>query len=205
MLGARKNAAKNSNFFPLLAYRNGGMYRKHQFNVQNKRIALYFGLAASSKQFRGCRSFSPISRFSPPPFSLSLSLSTLLHSQASVYNMCIEQIPQIALSHCCCPVVRVLAPAVAADRIVAYLKGSPFSQAENREIRQDTMPIIVSQFDQGRRTRNREKEREKERERTRAPVTSSDQVCFLLFFFIRQVFKRTHFHFQDEHVIFANT
>ena len=78
--------------------------------------------------------------------------------------MCIEQIPQIALSHCCCPVVRVLAPAVAADRIVAYLKGSPFSQAENREIRQDTMPIIVSQFDQGRRTRNREKEREKERD-----------------------------------------
>jgi len=130
---------------------------------------------------------SPQSLASPPPplslsLSFSLSLSTLLHSQASVYNMCIEQIPQIALSHCCCPVVRVLAPAVAADRIVAYLKGSPFSQAENREIRQDTMPIIVSQFDQGRRTRNREKEREKERERMRAPVTSSDQVCFLLSF-----------------------
>lgn len=102
-------------FFPFLEYRAGG-YENIQFNVQNKRIALYFGLAASSKQFRGCRSFSPGSL--PPSLSLlsfSLSLRCSIHRRA--YTIYVHRArPQIALSHCCCPVVRTPFPAVAGDQ-----------------------------------------------------------------------------------------
>lgn len=104
-----------------LRHRSGSWtIQKHQSSIPRWKISpdFYFGLAASSKQFHGYRSFLLF-----PPVSLSLSLRCSIHRRAHLPPpiQCVPGRPQIALSHCCCPVVRalslLLSPEIV-DRIV---------------------------------------------------------------------------------------
>lgn len=122
------SAQKNASIFfssPFFLYRGGGCENK-RFDVQNKKIALYFGLAASSKQFRGCRSFSPsdLSRFSPSVRRCSI------HSRAC--TICASDGPPNSIKSLLLPgrarsISRCRARRAHCAR-GAHLKGSPFSQ-----------------------------------------------------------------------------
>lgn len=112
--GRKRNVAKNALcFFPFF-YRDGGY--ENTSSMSNTRELLSISSSwqvvnNSADAVRSSRSLAP----------LFLSSRCSIHRRG--YTMCVSGRPQIALSHCCCPVVRALSPAVAGDdRIV---QGAP--------------------------------------------------------------------------------